>query len=56
MPLARMFPHFKVTLRDLPGMAEQAKEVWGVNFPEAAVRDGVAFMPVDFLREVPIIG
>ncbi|KAH7923288.1 S-adenosyl-L-methionine-dependent methyltransferase [Leucogyrophana mollusca] len=56
MPLARMFPHIKVTLQDLPGVLEQAKEDWGANFPEAVVRDRVDFTSVDFLREVPTLG
>ncbi|KAG1839989.1 S-adenosyl-L-methionine-dependent methyltransferase, partial [Suillus subalutaceus] len=48
-PLAKMFPHLKITNQDLP-------EAWEKNAPEALIDGRVEFVPINFFEDVPAVG
>ncbi|KAG1813527.1 S-adenosyl-L-methionine-dependent methyltransferase [Suillus subaureus] len=55
-PLARMFPHLKITDQDLPEVLLEAQGVWKKNAPEALLNGRVEFVPLNFLEGVPVTG
>ncbi|KAF8656493.1 hypothetical protein AX16_002512 [Volvariella volvacea WC 439] len=56
IPLANTFPHVKLTLQDLPGTMEQAKQIWNRDCPQHVTSNRVSFVPMDFLVEQPVGG
>ncbi|KAG1724992.1 S-adenosyl-L-methionine-dependent methyltransferase [Suillus lakei] len=55
-PLAKMFPHLRITDQDLPEVIIQAKTAWEENAPEVLLDGRVEFMPINFLQDVPAVG
>ncbi|KAG1883837.1 O-methyltransferase-domain-containing protein [Suillus subluteus] len=55
-PLAKMFPHLKITNQDLPQVLLQAQNVWKKTAPEALLDGRVEFVPFNFLEDVPVTG
>ncbi|KAK1217854.1 hypothetical protein PQX77_019474 [Marasmius sp. AFHP31] len=53
LPLAKMFPHLKITLFDLEATVAQAKEHWKQEFPEAVQESRVDFIAGDFFETLP---
>ncbi|KAG1840374.1 S-adenosyl-L-methionine-dependent methyltransferase [Suillus subalutaceus] len=55
-PLAKMFPHLKITNQDLPEVLLEAQNAWEKNAPEALLDGRVEFVPFNFLEDVPVVG
>ncbi|KAG2126909.1 S-adenosyl-L-methionine-dependent methyltransferase [Suillus clintonianus] len=55
-PLAKMFPHLKITNQDIPEVMIQAQTAWEKNAPEALLDGRVDFVPINFLENVPVVG
>ncbi|KAG1728070.1 O-methyltransferase-domain-containing protein [Suillus lakei] len=55
-PLAKMFPHLRVTNQDLPEVITQARNAWEANAPEALLDGRVEFVPINFFEDVPVAG
>ncbi|KAG2131803.1 O-methyltransferase-domain-containing protein [Suillus clintonianus] len=55
-PLAKMFPHLRITNQDLPEVMVQAKNAWEKSAPEALLDGRVEFISINFLEEVPVVG
>ncbi|KAG1764505.1 O-methyltransferase-domain-containing protein [Suillus placidus] len=55
-PLAKMFPHLRITNQDLPEVIVQAKTPWEENAPEVLLDGRVEFIPINFLEDVPAVG
>ncbi|KAG2346546.1 S-adenosyl-L-methionine-dependent methyltransferase [Suillus weaverae] len=55
-PLAKMFPHLRITNQDLPEVIAEAKTAWEKNAPEVLLDGRVEFIPINFLEDVPAIG
>ncbi|KAG1883859.1 S-adenosyl-L-methionine-dependent methyltransferase [Suillus subluteus] len=55
-PLAKMFPHLRITDQDLPEVLLEAQNVWKKNAPEALLDGRVEFVPLNFLEDVPVAG
>ncbi|KAG1745173.1 S-adenosyl-L-methionine-dependent methyltransferase [Suillus lakei] len=56
IPLAKMFPHLRITNQDLPETIAQARNTWEKDAPEALLDGRVEFVPFDFLEESPVVG
>ncbi|KAG2050935.1 S-adenosyl-L-methionine-dependent methyltransferase [Suillus hirtellus] len=56
IPLAKMFPHLRITNQDLPEALEMARNIWEKNAPEALLGGHIEFVPLDFLEESPVVG
>jgi len=56
LPLAKAYPHIKITLQDLPGTIEQATQHWMTEYPEAIRLGQVQFVPLDFFEGSPVGG
>ncbi|KAG1813515.1 S-adenosyl-L-methionine-dependent methyltransferase [Suillus subaureus] len=55
-PLAKMFPHLRITDQDLPEVLVEAQGVWKKNAPEALLDGRVEFVPLNFLEDAPVVG
>ncbi|KAG1810662.1 O-methyltransferase-domain-containing protein [Suillus subaureus] len=55
-PLAKMFPHLRITNQDLPEVLLEAQNAWKVNAPEALLDGRVEFVPINFFEDVPVVG
>ncbi|KAG1813517.1 S-adenosyl-L-methionine-dependent methyltransferase [Suillus subaureus] len=55
-PLAKMFPHLRITDQDLPEVLLEAQNVWKKNAPEALLDGRVEFVPLNFLEDAPVVG
>ncbi|KAG1822664.1 S-adenosyl-L-methionine-dependent methyltransferase [Suillus subaureus] len=55
-PLAKMYPHLRITHHDLPNVMVLARNAWERNVPEALLDGRVEFIPIDFLEDAPVAG
>ncbi|KAG1854823.1 S-adenosyl-L-methionine-dependent methyltransferase [Suillus subalutaceus] len=55
-PLAKMFPHLRITNQDLPNVMAQAQNAWEKNAPETLLDGRVEFIPINFLEDAPVVG
>ncbi|KIK46161.1 hypothetical protein CY34DRAFT_9855 [Suillus luteus UH-Slu-Lm8-n1] len=55
IPLAKMFPHLRITNQDLPETIVQARNTWERDAPEALLDGRVEFVPFNFLEESPVV-
>ncbi|KAG1777229.1 O-methyltransferase-domain-containing protein [Suillus placidus] len=55
-PMARMFPHLRITDQDLPEVMVRAQNAWEKNAPEALLDGRVKFIPINFLEDAPVLG
>ncbi|KAG2158605.1 S-adenosyl-L-methionine-dependent methyltransferase [Suillus bovinus] len=56
IPLAKMFPHLRITDQDLPETIKRSRDIWKTNAPEALLDGRVEFVPLNFLEESPVAG
>ncbi|KAH7909765.1 S-adenosyl-L-methionine-dependent methyltransferase [Hygrophoropsis aurantiaca] len=56
LPLAKKFPHIKITDQDLSEVLVQAKDVWAKDAPEVLQEQRVEFIPLNFFEESPVEG
>ncbi|KAF9235942.1 S-adenosyl-L-methionine-dependent methyltransferase [Melanogaster broomeanus] len=56
LPLAKMYPHLKITDQDLPEVLVQAKDVWAKDAPEALQNNQVEFIALNFFEQTPVKG
>ncbi|KAH7890353.1 S-adenosyl-L-methionine-dependent methyltransferase [Phlebopus sp. FC_14] len=56
LPLAKAFPHIRITDQDLPEVLVQAKEVWTESAPAIVQENRIEFLPLNFLGESPVKG
>ncbi|KAG2342989.1 S-adenosyl-L-methionine-dependent methyltransferase [Suillus weaverae] len=56
IPLAKMFPHLRITNQDLPETIVQSRKSWEKNAPEALLDGRIEFVPINFLEESPVVG
>ncbi|KAG1897455.1 S-adenosyl-L-methionine-dependent methyltransferase [Suillus fuscotomentosus] len=72
IPLAKMFPHLRITNQDLPETIKLSRNVspdihsrqvififdqtWETNAPEVLLDGRVEFVPLNFLEESPVVG
>ncbi|KAF9218493.1 S-adenosyl-L-methionine-dependent methyltransferase [Gyrodon lividus] len=56
LPLAKTYPHLKITDQDLPEVLTQAKDIWAKDAPEALQNNQVEFVALNFFEESPIKG
>ncbi|KAG2060535.1 S-adenosyl-L-methionine-dependent methyltransferase [Suillus hirtellus] len=56
IPLAKMFPHLRITNQDLPETIELSRNTWEANAPEVLLDGRVEFVPFNFLEESPVVG
>ncbi|KAG2065750.1 S-adenosyl-L-methionine-dependent methyltransferase [Suillus decipiens] len=55
-PLAKMFPHLRITNQDLPKVMALAKNALEKNAPETLLDGRVEFVPINFLEDAPVVG
>ncbi|KAG1864887.1 S-adenosyl-L-methionine-dependent methyltransferase [Suillus subluteus] len=55
-PLAKMFPHLRITNQDLPKVMALAQNAWEKNAPETLLDGRVEFIPINFLEDAPVVG
>jgi SAM-dependent methyltransferase len=55
-PLAKMFPHLRITDQDLPEVLLEAQKVWKKDAPEALLDGRVEFVPLNFFENGPVAG
>ncbi|KAG2039958.1 S-adenosyl-L-methionine-dependent methyltransferase [Suillus americanus] len=57
-PLAKMFPHLRITNQDLPNVMVLAQNAWEKNAPvtETLLDGRMEFIPIDFLEDAPVVG
>ncbi|KAG2039979.1 S-adenosyl-L-methionine-dependent methyltransferase [Suillus americanus] len=56
MPLAKMFPHLRITNHDLPEVMVQAQNAWEKHDPDALLDGRVELVPNNFLEDIPAAG
>ncbi|KAG1794326.1 S-adenosyl-L-methionine-dependent methyltransferase [Suillus plorans] len=56
IPLAKMFPHLRITDQDLPETMKLSRDIWEKKAPEALLSGHVEFVPLNFLEESPVAG
>ncbi|KAG2159094.1 S-adenosyl-L-methionine-dependent methyltransferase [Suillus bovinus] len=56
IPLAKMFPHLRITDQDLPETLKLWRTTWEKKAPEALLDGRVEFVPLNFLEESPVVG
>ncbi|KAG1897459.1 S-adenosyl-L-methionine-dependent methyltransferase [Suillus fuscotomentosus] len=56
IPLAKMFPHLRITNQDLPETIKLSRNTWETNAPEVLLDGRVEFVPLNFLEESPVVG
>ncbi|KAG2055678.1 S-adenosyl-L-methionine-dependent methyltransferase [Suillus hirtellus] len=56
IPLAKMFPHLRITDQDLPETMKLSRSIWEKKAPEALLSGHVEFVPLNFLEESPVAG
>ncbi|KAG1824004.1 S-adenosyl-L-methionine-dependent methyltransferase [Suillus variegatus] len=56
IPLAKMFPHLRITDQDLPETMKLSRNIWEKKAPEALLSGHVEFVPLNFLEESPVAG
>ncbi|KAG1864837.1 S-adenosyl-L-methionine-dependent methyltransferase [Suillus subluteus] len=56
MPLAKMFPHLRITNHDLPEVMVQAQNAWEKDAPDALFDGRVELVPNNFLEDIPAAG
>ncbi|THH16220.1 hypothetical protein EW146_g4386 [Bondarzewia mesenterica] len=56
MELAKTYQNLRLTLQDVPGVLEQAKQIWKKDYPVAVEEHRIDFVPFDFLQESPVRG
>ncbi|KAG1864892.1 O-methyltransferase-domain-containing protein, partial [Suillus subluteus] len=57
-PLAKMFPHLRITNQDLPKVMALAQNAWEKNasVTETLLDGRMEFIPIDFLEDAPVAG
>ncbi|KAG2029970.1 S-adenosyl-L-methionine-dependent methyltransferase [Suillus americanus] len=55
-PLAKMFPHLRITNQDLPKVMVLAQNAWEKNAPETLLDGRVEFISINFLEDAPVNG
>ncbi|KII94521.1 hypothetical protein PLICRDRAFT_182358 [Plicaturopsis crispa FD-325 SS-3] len=56
MEIARTYPGLDLTLQDLPRVIAPARKIWDEACPEAVRENRIHFVPLDFLKEIPVGG
>ncbi|KAG2101510.1 S-adenosyl-L-methionine-dependent methyltransferase [Suillus cothurnatus] len=56
IPLAKMYPHLRITNQDLPNVMALAQNAWEKDAPEALLDGRVEFTPINFLEDAPVVG
>ncbi|KAG2087132.1 S-adenosyl-L-methionine-dependent methyltransferase [Suillus discolor] len=56
IPLAKLFPHLRITNQDLPETMKLSRNTWETNAPEILLDGRVEFVPFNFLEESPVVG
>ncbi|KAG1847273.1 S-adenosyl-L-methionine-dependent methyltransferase [Suillus tomentosus] len=56
IPLAKMFPHLRITNQELPETIKLSRNTWETNSPELLLDGRVEFVPLNFLEESPVVG
>ncbi|KAG1830580.1 S-adenosyl-L-methionine-dependent methyltransferase [Suillus variegatus] len=56
IPLAKTFPHLRITNQDLPEIIKLSRNAWETNSPELLLNGHVEFVPLNFLEESPVVG
>ncbi|KAG1847250.1 S-adenosyl-L-methionine-dependent methyltransferase [Suillus tomentosus] len=56
IPLAKIFPHLRITNQDLPETLKLSRNTWETNAPEVLLDGRVEFVPFNFLEESPVVG
>ncbi|KAG1857870.1 S-adenosyl-L-methionine-dependent methyltransferase [Suillus tomentosus] len=56
IPLAKTFPHLRITNQDLPEIIELSRNAWETNSPELLLDGRIEFVPLNFLEESPVVG
>ncbi|KIM59119.1 hypothetical protein SCLCIDRAFT_27548 [Scleroderma citrinum Foug A] len=56
IPLAKAYPHLKITNQDLERVVAQAEDVWKREAPEALEEQRIDFVPLNFFEEAPVAG
>ncbi|OJA11683.1 hypothetical protein AZE42_10533 [Rhizopogon vesiculosus] len=56
MPLAKMFPHLRITNQDLPEIMKEAQNAWQKNASESILDGHIEFVVFDLLEDVPVAG
>ncbi|KAG6329568.1 hypothetical protein ID866_9521 [Astraeus odoratus] len=54
IPLAKTYPHLKITNQDFEDVMTKARGVWKEEAPEALVEGRISFVPLNFLKEAPV--
>ncbi|KAG2134160.1 S-adenosyl-L-methionine-dependent methyltransferase [Suillus bovinus] len=56
IPLAKMFPHLRITNQDLSETIQLSRNAWEKDAPEALLDGRVEFVPLDFFEGSPVGG
>ncbi|EIW80787.1 S-adenosyl-L-methionine-dependent methyltransferase [Coniophora puteana RWD-64-598 SS2] len=56
MPLARKYPHLRITIQDREEVTQHTIDHWASNYPEAVAENRAHFVPIDFLTGAPVEG
>ncbi|KAG1804351.1 O-methyltransferase-domain-containing protein [Suillus variegatus] len=56
IPLAKMFPHLRITNQELPETLKLSINTWEKNAPEMLLDGRIEFVPLNFLEELPVVG
>ncbi|KAG2055281.1 S-adenosyl-L-methionine-dependent methyltransferase [Suillus hirtellus] len=56
IPLAKMFPHLRITNQELPETLKLSRNTWEKNAPEVLLDGRIEFVPLNFLEELPVAG
>ncbi|KAG2055662.1 S-adenosyl-L-methionine-dependent methyltransferase [Suillus hirtellus] len=56
IPLAKMFPHLRLTNQDLPETMKLSRNIWEKKAPEVLLDGRVEFVPLSFLEDLPVAG
>ncbi|KAG2087138.1 S-adenosyl-L-methionine-dependent methyltransferase [Suillus discolor] len=56
IPLAKMFPHLRITNQELPETIMLSRNTWEKNAPEMLLDGRIEFVPLNFLEESPVVG
>ncbi|KAG1847271.1 S-adenosyl-L-methionine-dependent methyltransferase [Suillus tomentosus] len=54
--LAKMFPHLSITSQELPETIKLSRKTCETNSPELLLDGRVEFVPLNFLKESPVVG
>ncbi|KAG2061092.1 S-adenosyl-L-methionine-dependent methyltransferase [Suillus hirtellus] len=56
IPLAKTFPHLRITNQDLPEIIKLSINAWETDSPELLLDGRIEFVPLNFLEESPVVG